>query len=98
MHPAVKLYCIFVCSVCLLFPTPWAVAHQAPLSVKFSNQEYWSELPFPTPGDLPDPGIKHMSPVSPALTGEFFTTPTTWDAPTISIGIQKYLGQNRQTS
>ena len=98
MHPAVKLYCIFVCSVCLLFPTPWAVAHQAPLSVKFSNQEYWSELPFPTPGDLPDPGIKHMSPVSPALTGEFFTTPTTWDAPRIFIGIQKYLGQTRQTS
>ena len=41
-----------------LFVTPWAVAHQAPLSMEFSRQEYWSGLPFPFPGDLPDPGIK----------------------------------------
>ena len=47
-----------------LFATPWTVAHQAPLSVGFSRQEYWSVLPFPSPGDLPDPGIK---PGSPAL-------------------------------
>ena len=51
--------------------TPWAVAHQAPLSMVFSRQEYWSGLPFPSPGDLPDPGIK---PTSPALAGRFFTT------------------------
>ena len=38
------------------------IAHQAPLSMKFSRQEYWSELPFPSPGDLPDPGIQPMSP------------------------------------
>ena len=44
--------------------TPQIVAHQAPLSMEFSRQEYWSGLPFPTPGDLPDPGIK---PGSPAL-------------------------------
>ena len=47
--------------------TLWTVAHQAPLSMGFSRQEYWSGLPFPTPGDLPDPGIEPMSPVSPAL-------------------------------
>jgi len=46
------------------FVTPWTVAHQAPLSMEFSRQEYCSELPFPSPGDLPDPGIE---PTSPAL-------------------------------
>ena len=45
-----------------LFATPWTVAHQAPLSMGFSKQEYWSGLPFPSPGDLPDPGIEPMSP------------------------------------
>ena len=57
-----------------LFATPWTVAHQASLSVGFSRQEYWSGLPFPSPGDLPDPGIKTPSPVPPALAGRFFTT------------------------
>ena len=52
---------------------PRTVAHQAPLSMGFSRPEYWSGLPFPTPGDLPDPGIEPTSPVSPALTGRFFT-------------------------
>ena len=47
--------------------TPWTVARQAPLSMGFSRKEYWSELPFPPPGDLPDPGIKLTSPMSPAL-------------------------------
>ena len=47
-----------------LFATPWTVAHQAPLSMGFSRREYWSGLPFPSPGDLPNPGIK---PGSPAL-------------------------------
>ena len=42
--------------------TPWTVAHQAPLSMEFSGQEYWNELPFPSPGDLPEPGIKPGSP------------------------------------
>ena len=45
-----------------LFVTPWTVAHQAPLSMGFSRQEYWSGLPFPSPGDLPDPGIEPRSP------------------------------------
>ena len=51
--------------------TPWTVAHQAPLSMGFPRQEYWSGLPFPPPGDLPDPGIE---PESPALVGRFFNT------------------------
>ena len=46
-----------------LFATPWSVAHQAPLSMGFSRQEYWSGLPFPSPGDLPDPGTEPGSPV-----------------------------------
>ena len=41
-----------------LLATPWTIAHQAPLSIGFSRQEYWSGLPFPSPGDLPDPGIE----------------------------------------
>ena len=45
-----------------LFATPWIVARQAPLSMGFSRQEYWSGLPFPSPGDLPDPGIEARSP------------------------------------
>ena len=49
------------------FVTPWAVAQQAPLSVGFPRQEYWSDLPFPSSGGLPDPGIKPESPMSPAL-------------------------------
>ena len=54
-----------------LFATLGTVAHQAPLSMGFSGQECW---PFPSPGDLPDPGIKPASPVSPALADGFFTT------------------------
>ena len=56
------------------FVTLWTVAHQVPLSMALSQQEYWSGLPFPPPGDLPDPGIKPTSPTSPVLAGEFFTT------------------------
>ena len=56
----------------LLFATLWTVAHQAPPSMGFSRQEYWSGLPFPSPGDLPDPGIEPRSPVlqADALTSE----------------------------
>ena len=53
------------------FVTPWTVTCQAPLSIGFPRQEYWSGLPFPSPGDLPDSGIK---PMPPALAGGFFTT------------------------
>ena len=57
-----------------LFATLWTVALQSLLSMEFSRQEYWSGLAFPTPGDLPDPGIEPASLVSPALAGRFFTT------------------------
>ena len=54
-----------------LFAIPWTVAHQAPLSIGFSRQEYWSGLPFPSPGDLPNPGIK---PRAPALQADALTS------------------------
>ena len=57
-----------------LFATLWTVVHQAPLSMGFLRQEYWSGLPFLSPRDLPDPGIKPTSLASPALAGRFFTT------------------------
>ena len=60
--------------------TPWTVARQTPLSMEFSRQEYWSGLPFPPPGDFPDPEIELMSLVSPTLAGGFFTTGATWEA------------------
>ena len=61
-----------------LFATLWTAAHQAPLSMGFSRQEYWSWLPCPPSGDLPDPGIKPLSLKSLALSGGFFTTSATW--------------------
>ena len=60
------------------FVTLWPVAHQAPLSMG-SRQEYWSELPFPSPGNLPNPGIKLRSLMSSALTGGFFITSVIWE-------------------
>ena len=51
-----------MCSVVSDSATPWTVAHQAPLSMGFSRQQYWNGLPFPSPGDLPDPGIELRSP------------------------------------
>ena len=60
------------------FATLSTVAHQAPLFMRFSRQEYWSGLPCPSPGDLPHPGIEPESLVSPALAGRFFITSTTW--------------------
>ena len=63
-----------------LFATLWTVAHQVPLSMGFSRQEYSSGLPCPPPRDLPDPGIKPVSLRSTALTGRFFTTMSIWEA------------------
>ena len=82
----VKLcWCVCVCvcgglvvKLCPTFVTPWTVACQAPLSVGFSRQEYWSELPSPSPGDLPNPGIK-LNPVS-CIAGRFFTNSATREA------------------
>ena len=59
---SVRVVVIQLLSHVQLFETPWMVAHQAPLSMEFSRQEYWSGLPFPPPGDLPNPGIKPRSP------------------------------------
>ena len=62
-----------------LFVTLWTVALQAPLSMGFSRQEYWSGLPCPPPGDLPDPGTEPVSLKSPALASGLFATSTTWE-------------------
>ena len=67
-----------------LFATPWTVAYQAPPSMGFSRQEYWSGVPFPAPGDLPNPGIEPTSLASPALARGFFTTDATWEAQQVS--------------
>ena len=63
-----------------LLVTLWTVAHQAPMSMGFFKQEYWSGLSCPPPGDLPNPGMETTSLRSPALAGGFFTTSTTWEA------------------
>ena len=74
------IVCVCVCvrahalSHVHLFVTPWTAVCQVPLSMGFSRQEHWSELPFHSPGHLPDPGIEPVSPASPALAGGFFTT------------------------
>ena len=83
-------FCVFAFMLCVscaqtlsrvrLFATPWTVSLQAPLSMGFPSPEYWSGLPFPSPGDLPSPGIKPESPESPALGGRSFTTGATWEA------------------
>ena len=65
---------------CLTCATPGTVARQAPLSMGFSRQGYWSGLPFPPPGDLPMPGMELTSLLSPALAGKFFTTSAAWEA------------------
>ena len=76
--------CLYICmhaellQFCL-FATLWTIAHQAPLSVGFSRQDYCSGLPCPPPGHLPDLEIKPMSLMSPSLAGRFFIT-TTWEA------------------
>ena len=69
-----------------LFSTPWTVACQAPLSGEFSRQEYWSRLPFPTPGGLPNSGTKLTSLALPA--GGFFTS-VTWEAHFSVLGIHQ---------
>ena len=60
------------------YVTPWTAAPQAPLSMGISRQEYWSELPFPSPGDLPNLGIEPASLRSPAFASGLFTTNATW--------------------
>ena len=72
-----------MCSDAQLCPTlcnPWTIEHQAPLSMGFSQQEQWNMVPFPPPGDLPNPRIKTTSLTSPTLAGRFFTTSVNWEA------------------
>ena len=68
-----------------LVATPWTVAHQAALSMEFPRQEYWSGLPFSSPGELPDPGIEPMSLMSPAFAEGLLTTSATSHRPTTSL-------------
>ena len=68
-----------------LFITLWTVARQASLSMGFFRKEYWSVLPCPPPGDLPDPEINPSSLMSPALAGRFLTTSATWEANLLSV-------------
>ena len=68
-----------------LFATPWTIAHQAPLSMGIPRQEYRGGLPFPSPSNLPSPGIEPKSLSSPALTGGFFTTRATWEAVCVCV-------------
>ena len=72
-----------------LFVTLWTVSHQAPLAMGFSRQEYWSWLPWPPTGDLPNPGIRPTSLMSSALADGFFTTSATWEAPNIHLVLIK---------
>jgi len=74
------MYCECVLSHVQFFATPWSVARQAPLSMEFPRQGYWSGMSCPPPGDLPDPGIEPASVASPALASGFFTTGATWEA------------------
>ena len=66
--------------MCTTFATPWTVVHQAPLSMGFSRQEYQSELPFPSPSDLPGPRIEPMALASPTFADRFFINCATWEA------------------
>ena len=69
----VRQHCTQSLSCVRLFRTPWTVARQAPLSMEFSRKEYWSRLPFPSPGDLPNPRTEPTSLAFPTLAGIFFT-------------------------
>ena len=81
VHHQIHHVCMLSHFSCVrLFATLWTVACQAPLSMGFFRQEYWSGLLCPPPGDLPDPEIEPMSLKFPALAGRFFTTSATWEA------------------
>ena len=104
-HDDERLYvfsacCVLSCFSCVRpFATQWTVAHQAPLSKGFSRQEYWSGLPCPPPGDLPNPRINPASLMSPPLASGFFTTRATWEALSLLIGeLFSWSGGLRQTT
>ena len=81
-----------------LFMTPWTVAHHAPLSMGFSRQKYWSGSPFASPGDLPNPGMEPVSPMSPALQVNSLLLGQVSDIPTVTLKTQKSIvvkGKNK---
>ena len=75
-----------------LFAIPWTVTYQAPLSLGFSRQEYWSGLPCPPPGDLPNAGTELASLMSRALAGRFFATNATWEDPCMYVHVSICMG------
>ena len=79
-------FVVLVAKSCPTLVTPWTVACQAPLSMRFPRQEYWSGLPFSPPGDLLNPGIEPGPRVSPMLAGRFFTT----ESPGTHLSKRKY--------
>ena len=100
----IKLFCGYACvCVCVcamlscvrLFGTTWTIACQAPLSMEFSRQEQWSGLPFPTPGHLPDSGIKAVS-VFPALAGRLYTTAPPGSTNYSKVYMERQKTQNNQ--
>ena len=94
-----KMGLLFKCHLWLsrvqLSVTPRTVAHQAPLPMEFSRQEYWNRLPFSSPGDLPDPGIEPVSLASPALAGGFLTTVPP-GKPTVMVAVHQAFSQQSQ--
>ena len=77
--------------------TLWSAAHQAPQSIEFSRQGYWSGSPCPPPRDLPGPGVEPTSLLSPALAGTFFTTSATWEAHSVLCGDLSERGIQKQS-
>ena len=86
----------YVLSHVRFFETPWTIARQAPLSMKFSRQAYWSRLSFPTWEDLPNPGSESESPASPTLAGRFFITSLNGWGVCGRIGQMSFRGTNLQ--
>ena len=79
LHTCIYTYMCWITSIVSDSATLWTVARQAPLSMEFSRQEYWSGLPFISPRKIPDPGIEPEFLKSPVLAGVFFTTNATWE-------------------
>ena len=80
-----NLTVVVLCCCVRHFVTPWTEVHQAPLSMEFSRQEYWSRLPLPSPGDLSDPGIEPTSLMSLVVAGGFFTTAAHLGSPKMAL-------------
>ena len=98
-NPSLNILCVLSCFLNIrLFATPWTVAHQAPLCMGFSRQEYWSELLFPSPGDLLNPGIEPSSCccffMSPALAGGFFTSTAPWEGPSERYALHNQINKS----